>query len=273
MEFSYDNTPLGKKTAYCSHYDPSLLFPIPRSDKRGELGIKSDALPFVGQDVWTGYELSWLNAKGLPQVAVGQFIFPVESPYLIESKSFKLYLNSFNDTRFEHWSQVQEVLQQDLSQAAGVPVDVALYALEQAPQCTRQIEGTCLDTQEIEIQDFVLTPDYLSAQGAVVSETLYSNLLKSNCLVTGQPDWGTVVVRYSGARIDRAGLLRYIVSFRHHWEFHEQCVERIYMDLQRVCQPEKLLVYARYVRRGGLEINPYRASEPGDWSLSRLVRQ
>lgn len=274
MGFSYENTLLGKKTAYCSQYDPSLLFPIPRSDKRSELGIADSALPFVGVDVWTGYELSWLNKKGLPQVAIGQFEFPAESPNLVESKSFKLYLNSFNDTRFASWAEVEATLRQDLSKAVGAEVAVQLFTLQDASRCEAEVPGECLDMLDIAIDDFELNPAHLAIQDElVVEETLYSNLLKSNCLVTGQPDWGTVVVRYRGRRIDRAGLLRYIVSFRHHWEFHEQCVERIYTDIQRYCQPEKLLVYARYVRRGGLDINPYRASEPMAWPLARLIRQ
>ncbi len=273
MGFSYDNTPLGKATAYCSAYDPSLLCPIPRQDKRDELGIAADALPFVGVDVWTGHELSWLNAKGLPQVAVARFVFDAASPNLIESKSFKLYLNSFNQTRFETWAQVRATLAQDLSAACGAAVEVTLFPVERAPGCVSAPEGVCLDGQDIEVDDYDLAPEHLYAAGEPVEETLYSHLLKSNCLVTGQPDWGTVVIHYRGPRIDRAGLLRYIVSFRNHWEFHEQCVERIFMDIQRRCQPERLLVYARYLRRGGLDINPYRASEARDWPLARLLRQ
>ena len=273
MGFSYHQTPLGKPTAYCSQYDPALLFPIPRQDKRDELGIDGGHLPFVGVDVWTGYELSWLNPKGLPQVAVARFTFDAASPFLVESKSFKLYLNSFNQTVFETWEAARETLEQDLSAASGAPVAVELFSVEQAPGCLPAPAGECLDHQDIEIHDYALAPEHLRAGGEVVEETLYSHLLKSNCLVTGQPDWGTVVIQYRGPRIDRAGLLRYIVSFRNHWEFHEQCVERIFTDIQRRCRPERLLVYARYVRRGGLDINPYRASSPMTLPLDRLLRQ
>ena len=273
MGFSYENTPLGRKTAYCSQYAPDLLCPIPRQDKRDELGLRADALPFHGVDAWTAYELSWLNPDGLPQVAVGQFLFPAESSNLIESKSFKLYLNSFNDTRFDSWETVRETLVRDLSSAAGETVAVALFPLSEAPRCDAEPPGVCLDDQAVTIEDYELAPHHLRADGEPVEETLHSHLLKSNCLVTGQPDWGTVVIRYHGPRIDRAGLLRYIVSYRHHWEFHEQCVERIFTDLMRHCQPDRLLVYARYVRRGGLDINPYRANYTVEWPLARLVRQ
>lgn len=274
MPFDYRSaTPLGQPTVYCSQYDPRLLVAIPRQDKRDELGIEADSLPFVGVDVWTGYELSWLNARGLPQVAVARFIFDAASVNLVESKSFKLYLNSFNQTRFETWMQVRKTLAQDLSAASGASVKVELFRVEQAPVCVAAPEGVCLDDQDIEVDDYDLAPEHLYAADELVEETLYSHLLKSNCLVTGQPDWGTVVIHYRGPRIDRAGLLRYIVSFRSHWAFHEQCVERIFMDIQRRCQPERLLVYARYLRRGGLDINPYRANFDACWSLDRLLRQ
>jgi len=274
MSFDYRSaTPLGQPTTYCSQYDPRLLVAIPRQDKRDELGITADSLPFVGVDVWTGYELSWLNAKGLPQVAVARFVFDAASANLVESKSFKLYLNSFNQTCFDNWEQVRATLARDLSAACGASVKVTLFHVEQAPGCVAAPAGVCLDDQEIDVDDYDLAPEHLRVGGEVVEETLYSHLLKSNCLVTGQPDWGTVVIHYRGQRIDRASLLRYIVSFRNHWAFHEQCVERIFMDIQRRCQPERLLVYARYLRRGGLDINPYRADFNAHWPLDRLLRQ
>ncbi len=267
------NLPLGKPTAYCSQYDPALLCPLPRQAKRDELGIDPQVLPFVGVDLWTGYELSWLNDKGKPQVAVAQFCFDAASPNLVESKSFKLYLNSFNNTVFPSWQAVEETLVRDLTHAAGAPVRVTLYEVASAPTCEPVPAGTCLDTQDIACSDYDLAPQHLHSRGETVTETLYSHLLKSNCLVTGQPDWGTVVIQYHGPRIDHAGLLRYIVSFRNHWEFHEQCVERIFMDLMQRCRPQQLLVYARYLRRGGLDINPYRSTHPFTSDATRLVRQ
>jgi 7-cyano-7-deazaguanine reductase len=256
-------SPLGKATEYQSHYAPELLFPIPRQLKRSELGIADAALPFVGEDLWNAYELSWLNAKGKPVVAVGTFRVPASSPNLIESKSFKLYLNSFNQSSFSSLEAVAAAMNRDLSAAAGSPVAVALEPLSQRPQATIGIpDGILLDDLDIACDRYQPAPDLLiHLPGEAIEETLYSHLLKSNCLVTGQPDWAMVVIRYRGAPIDRAGLLRYIVSFRNHNEFHEQCVERIFTDIQQRCRPEALAVYARYTRRGGLDINPFRSSD------------
>ncbi len=269
-------SPLGKATAYQSHYAPELLYPIPRQLKRSEIGIADNALPFVGEDLWNAYELSWLNPKGKPVVAVGCFRMPVDSPNLIESKSFKLYLNSFNQTRFESIDSVSDTMARDLSAAAGAPVMVSLQALSSAPTAVIGLpQGTLIDDLDIACDQYQPTPDLLAPlPGATIEETLFSHLLKSNCLVTGQPDWAMVVIRYRGRPIDRAGLLRYIVSFREHNEFHEQCVERIYSDIQRRCQPEALAVYARYTRRGGLDINPFRSSgEFGAPDNTREIRQ
>ncbi|TXH01976.1 MAG: NADPH-dependent 7-cyano-7-deazaguanine reductase QueF [Rhodocyclaceae bacterium] len=256
-------SPLGKATEYQSHYAPELLFPIPRQLKRSELGIADAALPFVGEDLWNAYELSWLNAKSKPVVAVGTFRVPASSPNLIESKSFKLYLNSFNQSSFSSLEAVAAAMNRDLSAAAGSPVAVALEPLSQRPQATIGIpDGILLDDLDIACDRYQPAPDLLiHLPGEAIEETLYSHLLKSNCLVTGQPDWAMVVIRYRGAPIDRAGLLRYIVSFRNHNEFHEQCVERIFTDIQQRCRPEALAVYARYTRRGGLDINPFRSSD------------
>jgi 7-cyano-7-deazaguanine reductase len=256
-------SPLGKATEYQSHYAPELLYPIPRQLKRSELGVADSALPFVGEDLWNAYELSWLNAKGKPVVAVGTFRVPATSPNLIESKSFKLYLNSFNQTVFASLEAVSAAMTRDLSAAAGSLVAVLLEPLSARPQASIGIpEGTLLDELDIACDRYQPAPELLATlPGDAVEETLYSHLLKSNCLVTGQPDWAMVVIRYRGAPIDRAGLLRYIVSFRNHNEFHEQCVERIFMDIQQRCRPEALAVYARYTRRGGLDINPFRSSD------------
>lgn len=266
-------SPLGKNVVYCSEYNPALLFPIARKIKRDELAMPV-VLPFRGADIWTAYELSWLNLKGKPMVAVGEFEFPADSPNIIESKSFKLYLNSFNGSRFASQTEVIERLTQDLSAASGGKVKIKMRLVGEPQRLVGEIEDAfCLDHQDIEIHDYQLNTSYLSVSEKEVEQTLYSNLLKSNCLVTGQPDWGTVVISYRGKQIEQTGLLRYIISYRNHMEFHEQCVERIFMDIQRHCQPEALTVYARYVRRGGLDINPYRSNFQPHVKMPRLVRQ
>jgi 7-cyano-7-deazaguanine reductase len=255
-------SPLGKPTEYRAEYAPELLYPIPRQLKRDELGITAATLPFVGEDLWNAYELSWLNPRGKPVVAVGSLRVPADSPNLIESKSLKLYFNSLNQTAFADTAAVIATLTRDLSAAAGAPVAVDVQALGDQPQAAIGYpQGIRLDDLDITCDTYQPAPELLATiDGTVVEETLYSHLLKSNCLVTGQPDWAMVVIRYRGRPIDRAGLLRYIVSFRNHNEFHEQCVERIFCDITRQCAPEALAVHARYTRRGGLDINPFRRS-------------
>lgn len=267
---------LGQKTDYASQYDPSLLQPVPRQLNRDDLNL-GDTLPFQGCDLWTLYELSWLNEKGLPQVAVGEVSIPATSANLIESKSFKLYLNSYNQTRFHDWDQVRERLIRDLSACAGETVSVVLRSVNTfTDQPIVTMSGDCIDEQEIEITHYEFDAELLqhSARGEIVEETLHSHLLKSNCLITNQPDWGSVEIRYRGKQIDREALLRYIVSFREHNEFHEQCVERIFTDIMRFCQPDILTVYARYTRRGGLDINPFRSTEQAQPAHNhRMARQ
>jgi 7-cyano-7-deazaguanine reductase len=253
-------SPLGKTAAYRNTYAPELLFPVPRAAKRAEIGV-GEALPFAGIDVWNAYEISWLNARGKPVVAMGEFRVPAASPHLIESKSLKLYLNSFNGTVCDSRDAVEARVRQDLSAAAGAPVEVALHGLDDLPRSVATLPGMCIDDLDVAITDYQPAPAHLRAEAGAgeVSETLYSHLLKSNCLVTGQPDWATLYIRYTGAPIDRAGLLRYVVSFREHNEFHEQCVERVFVDVLKRCQPRALAVWARYTRRGGLDINPFRS--------------
>ncbi len=279
---SYDNhqalsgLTLGKTTDYRDRYDASLLQGVPRSLNRDPLGLKAENLPFQGADIWTLYELSWLNANGLPQVAVGHVELNYASINLVESKSFKLYLNSFNQTRFASWDEVRDTLERDLSACAQGEVSVALYRLDEIEgQPIAHFHGTCIDDQDIVIDNYDFDAALLTdaASGKVVEETLVSHLLKSNCLITHQPDWGSVQIQYRGPKIDREKLLRYLVSFRHHNEFHEQCVERIFTDIQRFCQPERLSVYARYTRRGGLDINPWRTNTQFIPATGRLVRQ
>ncbi|CAH6830246.1 7-cyano-7-deazaguanine reductase [Vibrio chagasii] len=254
---------LGQKTEYSNQYDASLLQPVPRSLNRDDLALNGE-LPFVGHDIWTMYELSWLNTNGLPQVAVGEVFIPATSPNLIESKSFKLYLNSYNQTQFENWEQVTERLTQDLSACAGETVIVNVNSVtDYTNQPIVTMEGECIDNQDIQITSYDFEASLLegAAGEQEVEETLHSHLLKSNCLITNQPDWGSVEIAYSGKQIDREALLRYLVSFREHNEFHEQCVERIFTDIMKYCAPSKLTVFARYTRRGGLDINPYRSTE------------
>ena len=261
---------LGKAVPYKDQYDASLLYPIARLAKREEIGVPA-TLPFMGADLWTGYEVSWLNTRGKPQVALAHFTVPCETPNIVESKSFKLYLNSFNNTKFADAAEVQARLRADLSEAAWRGSDkmgtvgvrlIAPELFDQQP--IHELDGVNLDRLDLECAHYLPAPELLSAafDEQPVSETLVSNLLKSNCLVTGQPDWASVQISYSGPQIDQAGLLQYIVSFRNHNEFHEQCVERIYMDMWTRCKPAKLTVYARYTRRGGLDINPWRTSHP-----------
>jgi 7-cyano-7-deazaguanine reductase len=255
------DSPLGQKSPYISNYQPSLLFPIPRLNKRHEIHVSSH-LPFQGADIWNGFEISWLNLKGKPMVAVAEFYFPCTSPNLIESKSFKLYLNSFNHSLFESFDEVRDIMTRDLSEACGAKIEVRLFRLNDLPKTLSGFTGACIDDQDLACDTYIVHPEYLTTEAEEVSETLYSDLLKSNCLVTGQPDWGSLQIQYTGKKISPAGLLKYIISFRNHNEFHEQCVERIFMDIQKHCAPKYLSVYARYTRRGGLDINPYRSNHP-----------
>ncbi len=265
-----DQSQLGKNSAYVDQYDASLLFPIPRAVKREELGIQGAPI-FFGADLWTAFELSWLNLKGKPQVAIAHIMVPAETTHIVESKSFKLYLNSFNATRFVDVQAVRDCMREDLDQAlwhggtiqsrCGVKI-ILPEDFDKEP--VHELDGLNLDRMDIECTQYQPAPELLTAEHdeAPVTETFVSHLLKSNCLVTGQPDWGSVQISYSGSQIDQTGLLQYIVSFRNHNEFHEQCVERIFMDIWTRCKPLKLSVFARYTRRGGLDINPWRTSHP-----------
>jgi len=268
---SPEQSSLGKTTAFPDQYDPTLLFPLERRVKREEIGIVS-TLPFMGADLWTAYELSWLNRRGKPQLALMQLVVPCETPFIVESKSLKLYLGSFSGSRFSDADEVQERLRADLGRALwGVQASqrpalgIRLIAPEDFDQQTiAELDGLNLDRLDIECEEYTPAPHLLSAafEDQPVTELLSSRLLKSNCLVTGQPDWGSVQISYSGPQIDQGGLLQYLVSFRNHHEFHEQCVERIFVDILNRCRPNRLAVYARYTRRGGIDINPFRTSYP-----------
>jgi 7-cyano-7-deazaguanine reductase len=257
-------SPLGKPATYIAEYDPALLFPIARQGKRDELGLAAGStLPFFGVDIWNAYEVSWLNLRGKPQIAIATITVPANSPNIVESKSFKLYLNSFNQTRLAGADALAELLRADLSAGFGAAIQVSLTLADQFGALKMgEFDGLLLDRLDIEIKDY--TPDakllHANHEQAIIEQTFVSHLLKSNCLVTGQPDWGSVQIQYAGAPIDEEGLLRYLIGFRNHNEFHEQCVERIFIDILRQCKPQKLAVYARYTRRGGLDINPWRSN-------------
>ena len=277
MTHGISDSPLGQQTQYISTYAPELLFPIPRQQARQSLSLESASLPFYGVDIWTGYELSWLDERGKPVVAVAEFDIPFDSPSIVESKSFKLYLNSLNQTRFANIEQVKNTLMNDLSLAIGAAVGVKMESLPARYLLTAvtELDGLCIDDLPVEVEHYHPAPELLTADaGQVVDEKLVSHLLKSNCPVTGQPDWASVQVSYSGPKIDRDALLRYIISFREHQDFHEHCVERMFVDILTRCQPRALSVYARYTRRGGLDINPFRSTDIHALPPEvRLVRQ
>ncbi|OOF42919.1 NADPH-dependent 7-cyano-7-deazaguanine reductase QueF [Rodentibacter rarus] len=276
QDYGLASLKLGQKTDYANEYDRTLLQAVPRALNRDDLGI-TQSQPFtIGADIWTAYEISWLNEKGVPQVAIADIYLDHQSQNLIESKSFKLYLNSFNQTKFANFNQVAQIMQQDLTECAQGEVKVRLNSLAfYQNQQIDTLQGECIDEQDIEMTDYQFNAGWLDncVSNEVVEEYLVSHLLKSNCLITNQPDWGSLQIHYVGKKIDREKLLRYVVSFRQHNEFHEQCVERIFCDLMHYAKPQKLTVYARYTRRGGLDINPFRSNfEPLPENL-RLARQ
>ena len=267
---------LGQKTEYASQYDRTLLQPVPRALNRDGLGITQNQPFTIGADIWTAYEISWLNEKGLPQVAIADIYLDYQSQNLIESKSFKLYLNSFNQSKFADFNTVQQTMQRDLSECAQSDVKVRLNPVDvYDSQKIDHLQGDCIDEQDIEITSYEFNADWLKdcISDEIVEEKLVSHLLKSNCLITNQPDWGTLHIHYIGKKINHEKLLRYVVSFRQHNEFHEQCVERIFCDLMHYAKPEKLTVYARYTRRGGLDINPFRSNFENLPENLRLARQ
>ncbi|EKD73121.1 MAG: hypothetical protein ACD_45C00457G0005 [uncultured bacterium] len=271
-----EHSELGKQSAYDSLYNPDKLFPIPRKTKRDEIGVP-DKLPFFGFDLWNHYEVSWLNEKGKPIVALAEICYGCDSPNIIESKSMKLYFNSLNNACFKSVKIIEELIKQDLTNRIGASVSVKIKPLDflQEEKLFVGFAGICLDELDIQCSSYRIDPAFLQAEAVIVEETLCSNLLKSNCLVTHQPDWGSIQIAYKGPKINREGLLRYIISFRNHNEFHEQCIERVFMDIMRYCQPRELTVYGRYTRRGGLDINPYRSTKNRYQPIqnSRLCRQ
>lgn len=272
-----DDSELGKKTEYDQSYNPDRLYPIPRAGKRREIGIDPDTLPFVGFDCWNHYEVSWLNEKGKPMVATAEIYYDCTSPFIIESKSLKLYFNSFNNSKFKSVNDLERIIQNDLQHAIDSEVTVTIKQLGHTKSSLvhERFEGECIDDIDIECTKYTVDPTYLSISNELVDETLCSDLLKSNCLVTNQPDWGSIQIIYKGHKINREGLLQYLVSFRNHNEFHEQCIERIFVDIMKYCKPSELTIYGRYTRRGGLDINPYRSTKKVNIKNInyRLIRQ
>lgn len=267
-------SPLAHATTYADQYDAALLFPVERAPLRAELGVLA-APPFRGVDLWNAYELSWLDDGGKPEVAIATFAVPAESPCIVESKSVKLYLTAFNQTRFTSDTEVAATIARDLSSATGATVGVALTSPAGfAALSHAEPGGECLDALPLTFDAYVPSPEALAAAGGIVAETVFTRLFRSVCPITGQPDYASVQLRYRGAKIDHAGLLRYLVSFRRHPGFHEHCVERIFADVWARCRPESLSVYARFTRRGGVDINPFRTSgdEPAPEN-ARTARQ
>lgn len=268
------DSPLGKPLSHSEHYDKGLLFPIPRDKQRENFALAGN-LPFFGFDSWMAFELSWLNPRGKPVVSMAEICIPCDSPNLIESKSLKLYLNSLNQTHFNDEQAVLACIEQDLSEIAGTLVNVTL--LDEAAvikQGLKTLDGECLDHLDIPCDRYTPAPDLLKTHDTIVTETLYSHLFRSNCPVTGQPDWATLSIAYQGQQIEKDRLLQYIVSYRHHQDFHEHCVEQIFLDITERCKPTRLTVFARFTRRGGLDINPYRSSQAIEHDCNlRLFRQ
>ncbi len=272
-----EQSELGKKTEYNPYYNPNKLFSISRKSKRDEIGIPDNNLPFFGFDLWNHYEVSWLNEKGKPVVALGEIIYGCNTRDIIESKSMKLYFNSLNNTNFKDEEAVQAIVKKDIEELVGSTVSVKIIPVNHLNdnKLFAGFQGECLDELDIQCSLYTVEPSLLKIEEENVEETLFSNLLKSNCLVTNQPDWGSVQISYKGKKINREGLLQYIISFRNHNEFHEQCIERIFMDIMKYCKPEELTIYGRYTRRGGLDINPYRSTKhiPENLENIRLCRQ
>jgi 7-cyano-7-deazaguanine reductase len=274
--FMLEDSELGKKSAYESIYNPDILLAIPRKPKRDEIAVP-DILPFYGFDLWNHYEVSWLNQKGKPIVALAELTYSCNTPNIIESKSMKLYFNSFNNTKFHDEEIVKCLVEKDLAARVGGLVSVHIFPVLSLGEVNieTRFDGVCIDDLDVECTAYMIDTSFLTVENHYLEEIVYSDLLKSNCLVTNQPDWGSIQITYKGRQINHEGLLRYLVSFRNHNEFHEQCIERIFMDIMRHCQPQELTIIGRYTRRGGLDINPCRSTNNDYQKImnTRLVRQ
>jgi len=269
-----EDLPLGRRAEHPERYAPAVLRTVERGPMRETLGL-GRRLPFRGRDVWTAWELSWLNRKGRPEVAVARLDVPADSPRLVESKSLKLYLGSFAQTTFAGRAEVRRTVERDLSRSVGAPVSVRLLGLDAVvTDGIGTLAGICLDELDVAAAEYGLNPELLALDGhGAVSEAVFSDLLRTRCPVTNQPDVGSIYIRYAGPRIDHAALLRYLVSYREHAAFHEETVERIFVDLLAHCRPQELAVAACFLRRGGIDINPVRATDAGELPLPRLARQ
>lgn len=257
-----ENSPLGKRVFAPVTYHPEILYPIPREPMRDEIGI-TGTIPFYGLDIWNTYELSWLNMRGKPQIAMMNLTVSSDSPNIVESKSMKLYLNSLAQMQLADTDALVALLRVDLSDAFGSPVTISLIPQSAfASVSLAELDGLLLDRLDIEATQYSLDPSLLTTntEEPPVEEMLVSHILKTNCPVTGQPDWGSIQIHYAGHAINQEGLLKYLISYREQQEFHEQCVERIFMDILKACKPQGLTVYARYTRRGGISINPWRSN-------------
>ncbi len=264
---------LGEATPVVDRYAPELLYPIPRSEARARLGL-AEPPPFHGVDQWYAYEMSWLDAGGMPVSRVGRFTVPAGSPCMVESKSFKLYLNSLNNHRFAAEPAAVETIVGDVGRVAGAPVSLQLLMPGDPSLAGRPLPGECLDELRVSLPGGEPAADMLGpGSGEAASRQCYSHLLRSLCPVTGQPDWATVWFSYTGQEIDPHSLLTYLLAYRRHQEFHEQCVERMFRDILQRCQPESLQIQAFYTRRGGLDISPFRSTDPEARPLPRLNRQ
>lgn len=274
MSVDLDEGPLGRETDYPSTYTPSLLHSIDRISARDAVGVQ-DAVDLRGEDLWTGYEFSWLDTHGKPMVAGVRLRVPCQSPAIVESKSVKLYLGSFAQTKFENQGEVLKTLDQDLTLAFQSPVIIELLELPQLAAPVQQLPGLCLDDLEIRTHTYERDVSFLQVEDSelTVHETLHTHLFRSLCPVTAQPDWASIGIEYSGPPIERAGLLKYLISYRNHQAFHETTIEQIFCDIRRVCSPQRLSVYGRFQRRGGLDINPFRSLDDDSAPLSRLPRQ
>jgi 7-cyano-7-deazaguanine reductase len=267
--------PADLKTEYTKTYTPSLLDSVRREKQRGSLGITEDALPFRGMDVWNAYEFSWLNNRGKPEIALAQIQVPVKSANIIESKALKMYLGSYSGTRFGHRSEVVSTLESDLTITARAPVSVTLMQADVVQAAgIGVLIGQSLDHLDIEMDEYYWNPDFLALESDTnVRESLFTHLFKSLCPLTGQPDFASILVQYNGRMISKEGLLKYLISYREHGEFAEQVVERIFIDIMNRCAPDRLTVQARFTRRGGIDINPYRSLDSEMAADVRVWRQ
>lgn len=269
-----DKLPLGRDTGYPHKYAPELLCCIPRAESRKRQGLRSDP-PFRGVDIWNAWELTWLGKGNLPKVATAEIIVPADSTNIVESKSLKLYLNSFAMSEFSSKARIAETITKDVGACVDCPIDVTLLAIDQTEaRPVSRLAGPCLDSIPVACNDWEVTPELLQADTTtLVEEDLHTHLLRSLCPVTAQPDIGSLQISYRGPKIDRASLLRYIVSYRQHNDFHEACIERMFLDIMSHCSPEALSLHGRYQRRGGIDINPFRSNVAERTRNLRLWRQ